>query len=274
MKLRNSSIVIISLLILLCSCFTAAATSISDGTGDVWHWTQSISGTGWAWQRNIGNKPNIDIKEISYNVNENKITLSLKVSGIIQTSDKVVYYIFYNTTDAKYLLSYLDGDGVGYGMKSTTNFTTAGDYTVGNVTVSGDTISVVLDVLGDTSKVELWGYAAEYTTVGNQTAEWWGDWAPDDQAPYDADTDGTDGTDTDGDGILDSVDNCPSVYNPTQQDTDNDGIGDACDSANTDGTDGISNENGTSPDTKTPGFEVILVIAAVAIALIFLRKRR
>ncbi|MCJ7572189.1 MAG: thrombospondin type 3 repeat-containing protein, partial [Candidatus Thermoplasmatota archaeon] len=99
-------------------------------------------------------------------------------------------------------------------------------------------------------------------------------WAPDDQAPYDADTDGTDGTDTDGDGILDSVDNCPSVYNPTQQDTDNDGIGDACDSANTDGTDGISNENGTSPDTKTPGFEVILVIAAVAIALIFLRKRR
>ncbi len=35
--------------------------------------------------------------------------------------------------------------------------------------------------------------------------------------------------DTDGDGVCDSVDNCPLVYNPDQKDTDGDGIGDACD---------------------------------------------
>ena len=35
--------------------------------------------------------------------------------------------------------------------------------------------------------------------------------------------------DTDGDGTLDDVDNCPSVYNPDQLDTDHDGLGDACD---------------------------------------------
>ena len=35
--------------------------------------------------------------------------------------------------------------------------------------------------------------------------------------------------DMDGDGIRDSVDNCPSVYNPDQKDSDGDGVGDACD---------------------------------------------
>jgi thrombospondin type 3 repeat protein len=35
--------------------------------------------------------------------------------------------------------------------------------------------------------------------------------------------------DVDGDGILDSADNCPTVSNPTQSDFDGDGVGDACD---------------------------------------------
>lgn len=35
--------------------------------------------------------------------------------------------------------------------------------------------------------------------------------------------------DSDGDGILDDADNCPAVANADQQDTDADGLGDACD---------------------------------------------
>jgi hypothetical protein len=36
-------------------------------------------------------------------------------------------------------------------------------------------------------------------------------------------------TDADHDGVCDSVDNCPTVYNPSQSDIDHDGLGDACD---------------------------------------------
>lgn len=35
--------------------------------------------------------------------------------------------------------------------------------------------------------------------------------------------------DTDGDGVADAIDNCPSVLNPDQGDLDADGIGDSCD---------------------------------------------
>ena len=49
-------------------------------------------------------------------------------------------------------------------------------------------------------------------------------------------------TDTDGDGVLDVVDNCPDLANPDQADCDGDGYGDAC--AIADGLSQDCNENG------------------------------
>lgn len=233
MKLRSYGIVTISLLILVGSCFSATAASISDGTNDIWHWRQSIAGSGWSWQGNVGNKPNIDIIEVSYSVDNSKITLKLKVAGSIQTSEKVGYYVWYNSTDTVYMMSYMDGKGAGLGMKGI-NFTAQE-----NVSISDGTLSVVLDVLGDTSKVELWGYAVEYTTaLGDQTNEWWGDWAPDSKfiggAIDDTDDDTDDGADDDDDG----------------------------------------EGNGDTSKPSTPGFELLTMIAAVAIAFVLLKRRK
>ena len=64
--------------------------------------------------------------------------------------------------------------------------------------------------------------------------------------PVDVPSTGIPPVDTDGDGVFDGVDNCPTVPNPDQADADGDGVGDACDSCTDTDGDGFGN----------PGFPV------------------
>ena len=222
MNLRKSSLCFIGIAALILSCFSASAANINDGTNDIWRWTQS--GIAWSWSGNVGDKPNIDITEVSYSVNENKVTIMLEVKGTIQSSEKIFYYVFYNSTDTNYTLVWSNGHGYGWAVKESS-------YEQGNnITVSEGKISGEFTSQGDTSNVDLWGYAVEYTASENQTTnEWWGDWAPNEKFTYDTGIPGDDET---------------------------------------------PGNDSSPPEKKTPGFEIVPVIAAVAIACILLRRRR
>jgi hypothetical protein len=62
--------------------------------------------------------------------------------------------------------------------------------------------------------------------------------------------------DSDGDGVADGADNCPSTANPDQVDADADNIGDACDSSNPDpgdgDLDGVPDATDNCPTTANP----------------------
>jgi hypothetical protein len=71
------------------------------------------------------------------------------------------------------------------------------------------------------------------------------------------------GADSDGDGVPDAVDNCPTVANPDQADEDGDGLGDACDPcppfANAvDDQDGDGVPDRCDPNPTKPGDRIVV----------------
>jgi hypothetical protein len=172
------------------------------------------SGT-FSWQEATTSRPGIDITELEYSVDNQQITLQLKVHSSIQDAEGVVYWAYYNITDANYWMTYHNGQGGCYGTS-----TTGTNFSFSNATASGNTLTATVDAIGTDSNEAFYGWAAEYTEYGNANIEWWGDWAPQDRSPWH-------GIDNDGD----------------------------CDGG-------------------TPGFGLVLLLAAACITVFMLQRKR
>ncbi len=114
----------------------------------------------------------------------------------------------------------------------------AGDDTAANRGLSGRTTRT--DQAPDTNIVDL-GYHYPFDCNGNGI--------PDECE-----------TDSDGDGVIDACDNCPSVSNPGQEDADGDGVGDVCDPCPLDPDndidgDGVCGDVDNCPTDPNPGQE-------------------
>jgi len=236
--------VIGSILIILGAGITCSATS--DSTGDIWHYKQSE--TEWTWERFTGEKPNIDITDISYTTTDSQLTITMTVAGTIEDKPGLAYYVYIvrNTTGVGNLAYYTNGLYYVWGdtMES------AHSETVSHA--GSDTITFTMNYSDPSGIVGVWGYAYEVADVNTGTSgEYWGDWAPDTYFPaydqYYGDT-GDQGADD----------------NETGGDT-----GDQTDSDTTDETGGTS---GNSKD-GTPGFELLFVFLAL-ITLIFIKRKR
>jgi hypothetical protein len=214
---------------LICASFTASAINFSDPTGDVSY------GNASDYYGEVDNRPNVDITQLSVIVKRNSVTLNLTVAGAIQISEDVMYTAYVNSTDTQYIMILNNNDFImGMSMDRSSGLR---EYANRSVTVTGDTLSAVFNLRGNTSMVSIYGYTREgILTQSGPTGDLWVD-----QAKY--------------------------VY--SQDSTDND-----VNATNNTGGNNTNGNSGTSPGKKTPGFELLPVIAAVTITAILLRRRR
>jgi hypothetical protein len=213
----------------------------NDPKGDVAHW--EYSNNIWGWSYKIGDKPDIDITELSYSISGDELTLIMKVDGVIKDSEKVWYWCYLNTSDASYWMSFMNGEGGGMAL-NTGEGSMKYDWEP-EISVSGSTFSCKFDIVGsDYSKEELWGYAAEYIEAGDITKEWWGDWAPAEYSPFWGEDDGENENGDDGNGEIEDDENI----------------------------NGSNNDQNTASDT--PGYEFMVVFIAIASVFLVIKRKK
>ncbi|MEM1514337.1 MAG: hypothetical protein QXW78_03985 [Candidatus Thermoplasmatota archaeon] len=169
-------IAIFAIVVFFLVSMNAFAQKILDKENDVLYveWDENLN----SYKTQSSQKPNIDIKEISYEIVGENIILMLKVYGKIENSDKVFYWLYLNTTERNYNVVFSNKTKICYSMKGE-NVST---YIQGEIEQSDDAIIAKFELAELGNIIEFYSYSAEYEKVGI-TNKWYGDWAPDKFSP-------------------------------------------------------------------------------------------
>ncbi len=145
--------------------------------------------------------------------------------GIIEQARDKVFFVDPNAVNIT--ISYDDGPGTS--VFTNTNEVDIGDRVIVHLDYDLPTITPVIQPIAPTLHVETEA-ARTVTTLGALSA--WGPPSPTGGGGGGGGGGGSPG-DSDSDGIADGDDNCPSIFNPGQEDMDGDSVGDACDNCTT-----------------------------------------
>ncbi len=235
---------IFSMLLITC---TVSAKEITDEKNDIFCYkintganTYSIS------SKNVGDRPYIDIIKASYSLNGNNLTMSLSVEEQIPS--------FNQSSICSYVLYYGDPDNSDYWHTAT--YTTSGTATyqtiqggsqnigtISNPLSNGDkTFTASFEIQTDEPSFEFWAVTTEVVTNFDYT---------------NIDTENPQNTDFETKTYVDAAPLGPGEW-----------AGSMYPSASS------SNDDGDNGGGSIPGFEIISLLAAIGLALIFLRKRK
>lgn len=153
---------------------------VTDGTDDIIHYTKKDDDFLYNYYYLQASKPDIDVKQITFDIIDNKAVLSMTVAGDIITDNELfAYQVVYHSSTVTYTFTYSDNDlfvistGEGKMNQSADSFT-----------VNGGTITVVFDKnYSGVADISLYGYAQEYTRANDTLVEHWLDYCPDDMGP-------------------------------------------------------------------------------------------
>ena len=163
-------IIIIGLIAFLTLSSIASAVDITDPEDDVDHIIKDPYSID-----QVSNKPNIDVKKVSYNLDGDIVTLSLSVKGVIEDDSSITYYAEYECSDASYQFTYSNGNSNGKTSSilegESTMVGTAIDHTID----PANTIKVTFNVVGvGSTDGELYGYGG-FDFPGLGVNEYWMD---------------------------------------------------------------------------------------------------
>ena len=258
MKITKNLLIIVAAIFFLMIA-SNTATALDDADNDVLHWT-GINWTDWEW--NVSNREDVDIDSIDYTLTGTELILTMTVDGSIKSTN-AMYSVWYNSTEAWYHAIVTEGEGVGISYPIDISKYTIEELSQFNfegvVTISGSTITATFPLVGDENSIdEIHGHAQEWEQEGDILSNFWIDYAPNDFSPYgdyiDYYPEGEDPEDED------PEDEDPEEEDPEEEDPEEEGT--------TEEVDDDDSDNGS------PGFETFLLIGALAIVFIIIKRRK